>query len=71
MTAVQREQYGIRDKLPTSIDEVLFALENTWVLEKWMGAEITKKYAIMKRAEQEKLGAMSAEERRDWLLERY
>lgn len=71
MSQKERQEHGIKDKLPTTLEQSLAALETDKVLEQAMGTSITKDYVAMKRAERTKLNAMSEEARRIWLIERY
>lgn len=47
------------------------ALEGDTPLHELLGPELVKNYLIVKRAESARLQAMSDEDRRMWLLERY
>lgn len=71
MTDEQGAEYGITEKLPRSLTESLAALEASDVLRDVFGSDQVRDYLIVKRAEQEKLLAMSEEERRAWLIQRY
>lgn len=67
----QRNAYGIVSKLPRSLDESVAALETDLVLKKELGGSITTDFMAMKRAEQKMLEAMTEDDRRVWLIERY
>ena len=66
-----RSEYGILNKMPTTIDQSLAALESDVMLPDILGKEIVEIYLNVKKAEQEKLNAMPEGERRTWLIERY
>lgn len=67
----ERTALGITTALPKSISESLAALENDKEMQGLIGPEFSCNYAIVKRAESEKLNAMSEDERRMWLVEQY
>lgn len=71
MTDEQRAEHNIKDKLPDKLEVSLAALEGNEQLKGVMGAKLVDQYVLMKRAEGQKLGAMSKDERRKWLIERY
>lgn len=66
-----RAALGITTKLPKSISESLAALEGDKEIQGLLGADFCRNYAVVKRAESEKLNGMPEDERRMWLIEQY
>ncbi|CAK3971882.1 glutamine synthetase guanido kinase [Lecanosticta acicola] len=62
---------GILEKLPTTLDESLRALNDDLELQKIMGEDLVRNWIEVKRAEQESLSEMGEGERKVWLIERY
>lgn len=71
MSDADRAAIGITTKLPKSISESLAAVESDKEMQGLLGADFVRNYAVVKRAESEKLNAMSEDERRRWLIEQY
>lgn len=67
----QRAVLGIKMPLPKCLSESLLALERDEALQQVMGPQLVSYYISVKRAESERLLAMTDESRRFWLLERY
>ncbi|PLB34836.1 extracellular developmental signal biosynthesis protein FluG [Aspergillus candidus] len=71
LTDTQRQDLGITTRLPTSLQESLDELEKDTALQEVLGKTVVENYLIVKRLEGKRLGAMDAETRRRWLIERY
>ncbi|KAK7419913.1 hypothetical protein QQX98_003101 [Neonectria punicea] len=67
----ERERLNIRTKLPGSIDGALEALQEDGEMTELLGRELVERYVAVKEAETKMLEAMEAEERRQWVMERY
>lgn len=67
----ERTDLGISQKLPTTIEQSLEALDKDVVLREALGSEVVDHFVAMKRAEQLMLDALPEPERRVWLMERY
>ena len=71
LTSEEREELGIREKFPKSINEALSCLEADEQLRHILSEVVVNTYLTVKRAESEMLQKMEAEKRRNWLIERY
>ncbi|KAK4148009.1 uncharacterized protein C8A04DRAFT_33552 [Dichotomopilus funicola] len=71
LTANDRKELGVTEMLPGSVPEALEALKGDTVLGELLGPELVERYVAIKEFEAEFLGKMDAEERRQWLMERY
>ncbi len=71
LTGNDRKELGVTEMLPGSVEEGLVALKEDEVLVEMMGRELVERYVAVKEAEVTFLGKMEAEERRQWLMERY
>jgi len=71
LTGNDRKELGVSEMLPASVEEALGALKADAVLVGLMGPELVERYVAMKEFEGGVLGEMGAEERRQWLMERY
>jgi len=71
LTPEQRSSLGIATAIPKTLEQSLSVLEANDPLQQLLGPEFVKNYCRVKRAERAKLAAMSAPERRKFLLERY
>ncbi|KAI9751568.1 MAG: hypothetical protein M4579_006003 [Chaenotheca gracillima] len=67
----ERERYGIRDRLTSSVEESLSELKNDKVLKQALGEALVETYTVVKKEEQEMLGNMSDKDQKRWLMERY
>jgi glutamine synthetase len=67
----EREEYGVVEKLPVSVEEALKALEEDGELKEALAAGLVVDYLVMKRSELGMLGRMEKGERRIWLVERF
>ncbi|KAF2738308.1 developmental protein-like protein fluG [Polyplosphaeria fusca] len=67
----QRAAYGISEKMPSSIEGALGALERDQPLREALAEGLVQDFVLMKRSEQDMLGKMGEAERRIWLIERY
>ncbi len=66
-----RAHYGVVQKMPTSLDEAVAALQHDEQLVDALPRGFVNEYLTMKGAEQRMLGGMSEQERRAFLIERY
>ncbi|WEW57467.1 hypothetical protein PRK78_002934 [Emydomyces testavorans] len=71
LSTSQREELGIRTRMPNSLDQALAALEADAELENVLGKWWVDRYVGVRRGEQKMLNEMSEEARRVWLIERY
>lgn len=71
MTAKEREDLGITQHFPKSINDALLCLAEDKKLCDTLGQPIVDNYTTVKRAEHEMLTKMDAAKRRNWLIERY
>lgn len=71
MTAAQRGEVGVAERIPGSLREALDALREDGELGGMMGRELVERYVAVKTAELELLRGMGDEERRTWVMERY
>ncbi|KAI5925098.1 hypothetical protein F4810DRAFT_88841 [Camillea tinctor] len=67
----RRKELGIEKMLPADLGEALKALQEDKELVELLGAEFVQRYVDVKTAEIALLSPMSAEVRREWILERY
>ncbi|KND86405.1 Protein fluG [Tolypocladium ophioglossoides CBS 100239] len=67
----QRQDLGLRTKLPSSLQEALAALEKDLELRSLLGEEFVERYVAVKKAEIELLESMDEGSRRQWIMERY
>ena len=66
-----RMQFGVMEKMPTSIEEALNALQADSELNEAMAHGLVRDFVVMKDSEQTMLERMSEAEKRVWLIERY
>lgn len=71
LTAKEREELGIREQFPKSIEEALKCLEADEQLSQILSRPAVETYVTVKRAESEMLQKMDPVKRRSWLIERY
>lgn len=71
LTAKEREELGIREQFPKSIEEALSYLEADEQLGEILSRSAVETYLTVKRAESEMLQKMEPVKRRSWLIERY
>jgi glutamine synthetase len=71
LTGNDRKELGVSEMLPGSVEEAVAALRADEAMVEMMGPELVERYAAMKEFEAGVLGEMGAEERRQWLMERY
>ncbi|KAK3112866.1 hypothetical protein LTR53_010388 [Teratosphaeriaceae sp. CCFEE 6253] len=67
----QKTELGITQKLPTSLDQALEALQQDEELASALRPGVVAHYLAMKGAEQKMLNIMPQHERKRWLMERY
>lgn len=66
-----RDEYGVTEKLPTTLESALQALKSDTALVHALDSKIPNDLITMKQAESVMLGAMSEQDRQIWLIERY
>lgn len=66
-----RDEYGVTEKLPTTLESALQALKSDTALVHALDDKIPNDLITMKQAESVMLGAMSEQDRQIWLIERY
>jgi glutamine synthetase len=66
-----RAQFGVMEKMPSSIEEALDALRADSELNEAMAHGLVRHFVVMKESEQRMLERMPEAERRAWLIERY
>jgi glutamine synthetase len=71
LSDVERQRLNVLKKLPSSVGEALKTLEGDEDMGKLLGRELVERYVAIKKAETAMLEAMSEEERRKWVMERY
>ena len=71
LTDEERNKLGIEEKLPASLEEALEELDEDEGLGNILGREVVTRYIAVKKAEADLLNGMEADERREWILERY
>ena len=67
----ERDELGIEERLPQSLDEAIEALLADRELRELLGNDLVVRYVAVKKAETKLLNGMKAEERREWIMERY
>jgi len=70
LSSDERQALGIKRQMPKSIDEAFDCFEGSG-LRHILGDAVYENYLAVKEAEAELLRPMQAEERRQWLIERY
>lgn len=71
LSAQEREDLGVKDLLPTTLDDSLAALDGDRQMHDLMGPIIISSYVSLKRGEAKFLRAMDDNQRRIWLIARY
>jgi len=67
----QKNEMGITQRLPTTLDQAIEALQQSGSLAEALAPGIVSHYLAMKQAEQKMLSLMPQHERKRWLMERY
>ena len=67
----ERNELGIKDSLPSNLQEALRLLDQDVQLKEIVGDDAVRTFLAVKRAEAEMLEKMEPEKRRHWLIERY
>ena len=67
----ERHARGIKEKLPSNLDEALVELSGSSDMANILGNDLISSHVRVKRAEQELLGRMDPHQRREWMIERY
>jgi glutamine synthetase len=71
LSVKERGDLGIEEALPTSLEEALEELQEDDGLGEMLGKEVIMRYIAVKKAEADLLNSMEAEERKEWIIERY
>ncbi|KAF8246037.1 glutamine synthetase/guanido kinase [Wilcoxina mikolae CBS 423.85] len=71
LTDKQRDELGIVERLPTSLDEAVVNFDMDWELKEALGKGVAEKVIAMKRSEMVRMKGMGKEERWSWEVERY
>ena len=71
LSANEREELGIREQFPKSIEEALRYLEADEQLGEILSRSVVETYLTVKRAESEMLQKMEPAKKRSFLIERY
>ncbi|KAI1842242.1 hypothetical protein JX266_011527 [Neoarthrinium moseri] len=71
MSEAVRKALGITTMFPKDLKAAIAALEKDEELAAWLGKECVQRYIDIKNGEMGILDPMTAEERRQWVLERY
>ncbi|KAI0596354.1 hypothetical protein F4775DRAFT_603969 [Biscogniauxia sp. FL1348] len=71
LSDARRAELNICQMLPANLEEALRALAGDETLVKLLGPEFVRRYIDVKNAELALLNPMSAEQRRQWIMERY
>jgi glutamine synthetase len=66
----EKKALRITERIPDSLDKALDSLEKDDVVMRALG-DAAETYIKVKRGENERLGKMDKEERRNWLIDRY
>lgn len=67
----ERKEIGILEPLPKDLNEALTSLNNDDLLSGRLGKEAVSLYTRVKTAEMKLLDGMNAEDRKQWIIERY
>jgi glutamine synthetase len=67
----ERDKLGIKEMFPKDLEAALGELEADEVMGELLGKEVVARYVAVKKAEMDLLGGMKAEDRREWIIERY
>ncbi|KAI6782510.1 Protein fluG [Emericellopsis cladophorae] len=72
LSEAERSRLNIRERLPTTLEEALCALEKDGEMANSMlGEAMVERYVAIKRAEIGMLQSMKPDEQRQWIIERY
>jgi glutamine synthetase len=71
LSAQNREELGIVEQIPKTLEQSLSALEFDRDIQEIMGPAFVKRYCAVKRAEAQNLAALEEGQRREWLMSRY
>jgi len=71
LTEREREELGIKHKLPTTLNQALAELSNSQVMTERLGKDFIERYTAIKVGEMELLAAMDENEQRNWIISRY
>lgn len=71
MTAEEREQLGIKEEIPASIEEALVCLREDKEIHDALGRGVVDHYLQLKTAEVEMLKGVEPAKRRNWLMNLY
>ena len=71
LSSEDRAKLGIEEQLPASLEEALEELAEDDGLGEMLGKDVVAGYIGVKKAEADLLNGMEAEERREWIIDRY
>ncbi|KAB8235891.1 FluG family protein [Aspergillus alliaceus] len=71
LSAEEREALGVKDILPTTLDNSLAFLAGDYVMRDLLGPDLVSSYISLKKGEAVFLRAMEQDERRRWLIARH
>ena len=71
LTDEEREELGITNRLPSTLQQSLNCLSQDQPLIDMLGQDLVDDYLAVKEAEMKMLGGMSAQSRKNWLIARY
>ncbi|OLN93094.1 Protein fluG [Colletotrichum chlorophyti] len=71
LTPNDRKELGVEQMLPAALSEALKDLRGDDVMNELLGEELIERYITVKEEEMKNLEAISSDDRRQWILERY
>ncbi|KAE8396402.1 hypothetical protein BDV23DRAFT_143951 [Aspergillus alliaceus] len=71
LSAEEREALGVKDTLPTTLDNSLAFLAGDHIMRDLLGPDLVSSYTSLKKGEAVFLRAMEQDERRRWLIARH
>ncbi|KAK1530451.1 glutamine synthetase [Colletotrichum costaricense] len=71
LTPNDRKELGVEQMLPSGLPEALKALRADDVMNELLGEDLIERYITVKEEEMKNLEAISSDDRRQWILERY
>jgi len=71
LTPNDRKELGVEQMLPSGLREALKALRADEVMNEVLGEDLIERYVTVKEEEMKNLEAMSSDDRRQWIMERY
>ncbi|GKT45024.1 protein fluG [Colletotrichum spaethianum] len=71
LTPNDRKELGVEQMLPSGLPEALKALRTDDVMNEVLGEDLVERYITVKEEEMKNLEAISSDDRRQWIMERY